>query len=345
MCGNKQCCAAVFFVLSVPITLIALGMMIGSIVLLNAPQPNTVFMLNSANCTVGNATHVAWTIRDRDERKCELQSTWDFCVPAQDEAVAGDAVAYGGCGCERQGEYFCNGGDRDDNRGADCASCSRFDSRSQCATIDTNHYNGVLGCEDWCFNYRTVNDWVPGKTASTCYRSKMSSVRVCDRPCGSCGDNEFAAARRAASLLHTTGSSVHCWRPRPQVQPQTSFYPCGNRPCFKLTDPAGEYAGVVGLGTGLLVACIVLLIIGCCCAGCGCAVCSWKGAKKPEGGAFDSSASASAPAQVQLSNVQQQPAAMPMAVAVAVPMQQPPVVMAQAMPVQGAGVPMGYSLK
>ena len=145
---------------------------------------------------------------------------------------------------------------------------------------------------------------------TSCYDSKTDTKQVCGRRCEECTNTD-------TTPTFVDGEETQCWEPAPEYTPGFP-YVCGNMPCYKIFDPAGEATAAIVLGAvllpiGVVISSIVAAVFAWCC-------CMWKKAEQQQ------------PAATQYASPgggMQVAAAMP--VAAAQPVQ--PVAMAIAMPV------------
>ena len=187
----------------------------------------------------------------------------------------------------------------------------KIDNTSVTRKTDSSTWteNGRTHTEYKCNDEYVYTFCLPNSDTS-CYDSKSDTKQVCGRRCEECTNTD-------TTPTFSDGEETQCWEPAPEYTP--SFpYVCGNTPCYKIFDPAGEATAAIVLGAvllpiGVVISSIVAAVFAWCC-------CMWKKAEQQQ------------PAATQYASPgggMQVAAAMP--VAAAQPVQ--PVAMAIAMPV------------
>ena len=105
---------------------------------------------------------------------------------------------------------------------------------------------------------------------TSCYDSKTDTKQVCGRRCEECTNTD-------TTPTFVDGEETQCWEPAPGKYPPPFPYVCGNTPCYKIFDPAGEVTAAIVLGAvllsiGVVISLIVAAIFAWCC-------CMWKKAE------------------------------------------------------------------
>ena len=85
---------------------------------------------------------------------------------------------------------------------------------------------------------------------TSCYDSKTDTKQVCGRRCEECTNTDTTPTFEA-------GEETQCWEPAPEYTPGFP-YVCGNPPCYKIFDPAGEATAAIVLGAVLLAIGVVI---------------------------------------------------------------------------------------
>ena len=66
---------------------------------------------------------------------------------------------------------------------------------------------------------------------------------------------------RTTTPMFAVGRLKRCWEPVPGFIPEYP-YSCGNKPCYKIFDPADDVEAAVGYSTNLTVLGVLFLLIG-----------------------------------------------------------------------------------
>jgi hypothetical protein len=101
---------------------------------------------------------------------------------------------------------------------------------------------------------------------TSCYDSKTDTKQACGaRRCEECSSD--------TTPTFEYGEETQCWEAAPEYTPGFP-YVCGNTPCYKIFDPAGEATAAIVLGAvllpvGVVISSIVAAVFAWCC-------CTWK---------------------------------------------------------------------
>ena len=133
----------------------------------------------------------------------------------------------------------------------------------------TRTQNGRQRTEYKCNDEYVYTFCLPNSDTS-CYYSKTDTKQVCGRRCEECTNTDTTPTFEA-------GEDTQCWEPAPGKYPPPFPYVCGNTPCYKIFDPAGEVTAAIVLGAvllsiGVVISLIVAAIFAWCC-------CMWKKAE------------------------------------------------------------------
>ena len=113
----------------------------------------------------------------------------------------------------------------------------------------TRTQNGRQRTEYTCNDEYVYTFCLPNSDTS-CYYSKTDTKQVCGRRCEECTNTDTTPTFEA-------GEDTQCWEPAPEYTPGFP-YVCGNTPCYKIFDPAGEATAWIVLGAVLLAIGVVI---------------------------------------------------------------------------------------
>ena len=124
----------------------------------------------------------------------------------------------------------------------------------------TRTENGRQRTEYTCNDEYVYTFCLPNSDTS-CYFSKTDTKQVCGRRCEECTNTD-------TTPTFSDGEDTQCWEPAPEYTPGFP-YVCGNTPCYKIFDPAGEanawiVLGAVLLAIGVVISSIVVAVFAWC---------------------------------------------------------------------------------
>ena len=133
----------------------------------------------------------------------------------------------------------------------------------------TRTENGRQRTEYTCNDEYVYTFCLPTNLQFCSWKSKTDTKQVCGRRCEECTNTD-------TTPTFVDGEATQCWEPAPEYTP--SFpYVCGNPPCYKIFDPAGEATAAIVLGAvllpiGVVISSISAAVFAWCC-------CMWKKAE------------------------------------------------------------------
>ena len=114
----------------------------------------------------------------------------------------------------------------------------------------TRTENGRQRTEYTCNDEYVYTFCLPAELQFCSWDSKTDTKQVCGRRCEECTNTDTTPTFEA-------GEDTQCWEPAPEYTPAFP-YVCGNPPCYKIFDPAGEATAAVELGAVLLAIGVVI---------------------------------------------------------------------------------------
>ena len=134
----------------------------------------------------------------------------------------------------------------------------------------TRTENGRQRTEYTCNDEYVYTFCLPTNLQFCSWKSKTDTKQVCGRRCEECTNTD-------TTPTFVDGEGTQCWEPAPGKYPPPFPYVCGNTPCYKIFDPAGEATAAIVLGAvllsiGVVISSISAAIFAWCC-------CMWKKAE------------------------------------------------------------------
>ena len=116
----------------------------------------------------------------------------------------------------------------------------------------TRTENGRQRTEYTCNDEYVYTFCLPTNLQFCSWKSKTDTKQVCGRRCEECTNTDTTPTFEA-------GEDTQCWEPAPEYTPGFP-YVCGNTPCYKIFDPAGEATAWIVLGAVLLAIGVVISV-------------------------------------------------------------------------------------